>query len=198
LTFSSNTQKLVILLFTLVVSIAFNACGDPLANQVTITTEPDNPEVVKVDLPADDDKFDGAVAPWFLLDYKIANASDQTFVLTRLELTSRRLGSVDSNSTVIEVSLLDNGEGYEDYPLAIAVVDPKSTWQSSNNGGPISNDERQGIVWYVQSLPVDANDPIEEQTTLYEVQINALGFFVPNDSRDNVTAYERSFKVFTE
>jgi hypothetical protein len=115
LTFSSNTQKLVILLFTLVVSIAFNACGDPLANQVTITTEPDNPEVVKVDLPADDDKFDGAVAPWFLLDYKIANASDQTFVLTRLELTSRRLGSVDSNSTVIEVSLLDNGEGYEDY-----------------------------------------------------------------------------------
>lgn len=197
MTFSSNTQKLFILGFVLFVSIAFNACGNSLQDEVTISTDPDNPEVVKVDLPEDDD-FDGAVAPWFIFDYLISNGSDRTFVLTRLELVSNRLGDDSATNTeIIEASALEDGEGYDEFSLAIAVVDPESEWQSSNNAGAIVNGERQGLVWYVDSLPVDANQSREQQSTLYEVNATAIGFFVPNDD-DDVVVYERSFRFFTE
>ncbi|MEO0337133.1 MAG: hypothetical protein AAF202_12110, partial [Pseudomonadota bacterium] len=201
LVFSSNTQKLVIIAFTLTVSLVFNACGNPLSNQVTISTDPKNPAVVKIDIPEDDDGFEGATAPWFILDYVIANSSDQTFILTRLEFTSNRLGDdTITNSTAIEVSQLEDGQGYDEYPLAIAVVDPESEWQSSINGGSVSNNVRQGLVWYIGSLPVDENESTEEQTTLYEVNVLATGFFVPDASSDDddFTVYERSFRIFTE
>ena len=197
MSFSSNFQKLVLLGFTLIVSILFNACGNPLSDQVTISSEPSNPEVVKVDLPADDDEFDGATAPWFIFDYIISNDSSQTFVLSRLELVSRRLGDLSTSVTIIDASQLEDGQGYTEYPLAIAVVEPKSKWQSTNNGGFIVDGERQGLFWYIQSLPVDPNQSREQQTTLYEVEVLAEGFFVPTDD-DDLTPYERRFKFFTE
>lgn len=204
--FSSNLQRLTITASVLIFGILLNSCGDPIANQVRIQPEPDNPVVVKADLPEAPDGSQ-VTAPWFLLDYKISNNSDQRFVLIRMEIESSRIGSNESSTFVIDISSLEEDEDFSGYPRAIAVVEPKKEWISSKNAGLLVDSERQGAVWYIGGLPVDVNETVQEQTTLYEVNVTTTGFFTEDtddddsnntDDIEDRTVYEGSFRFFTE
>lgn len=212
--FSNNFQKVVICVFSLFMAIAFNACGESVQDQVLLGAEPDTPEVQLIDLPEDDDSFDGATAPFFQLDYVIENRSEFTFILTNLILTVNPVGA-DSQvqEVVVESSQLDEDQEETFYSLALAIVDPNVRWQSSVNAGasvdPDTTDTddstvRTGLIWYIDNLPVVDNNA-GTQSTLYEVNMRAVGFFIDiSDStattlnpNDETISFDRTFRFFT-
>ena len=183
-----------------------------MADKVSIAPTPDNPKIVLKDLPPDeseDSDFDGAKAPWFLFDFEIANGSKQNFVLLRISLSTNPIGEANTVSQIIlDSTQLDEDQQDPANPLALAIVEPESKWQSSVNAGrfvdPNPNDDdpsvvRQGIFWYIDGLPQPANST-GAQGTVYEVNMLAEGYFETEaeSEDDEIVLFERNYRFFTE